>query len=65
METLITISLFFIFSLIIVFPILLLTILKKFKTKQALVIYSLMSIFVLGSLIFLLLGGQIDRICFY
>jgi len=50
METLITISNFLILGLIIIIPILILVILKRLKTKRTLIIYSLISLFVLGVL---------------
>ena len=50
METLITISNFLILGLIIITPILILVILKRLKTKRTLIIYSLISLFVLGVL---------------
>jgi hypothetical protein len=51
METRITISSFFILGLIIIAPILILIILKRLKTKRILIIYSLISLFILGILI--------------
>jgi hypothetical protein len=51
METLITISNFLILGLIIFSPILILIILKKLKIKRTLIIYSLISLLVLGALI--------------
>jgi glucan phosphoethanolaminetransferase (alkaline phosphatase superfamily) len=50
METLIIISNFLILGLIIIAPILILIILKRRKTKRTLIIYSLISLFVLGVL---------------
>lgn len=49
-ETLITIINFLTLGLLITFPILLLIILKRVKTKWTLIIYSLISFFVLGVL---------------
>lgn len=51
METLIIISNFLIFGLIIIIPILLLIILKRYRTKRILIKYLLISLFVLGLLI--------------
>lgn len=51
METLITISNFLILGLIIISPILILYILKRLKTKRTVIIYSLISLSVLGVLI--------------
>jgi len=48
METLITISNFLILGFIVFAPILILIILKKLKTKWTLIIYSLISLFILG-----------------
>jgi 4-amino-4-deoxy-L-arabinose transferase-like glycosyltransferase len=53
METLITISNFLIFGLIIISPVVLLIILKRKKTKHPLIMYSLISLLVLGLLILL------------
>lgn len=53
METLITISNFLILGLIIFSPILILVILKKLKIKRTLIIYSLISLLVLGALIWI------------
>ena len=51
METFITISNFLIFGLIIITPILILIILKRLKTKQTLIVYFLINLFVPGVLI--------------
>lgn len=53
METLITISNFLFLGLIIFSPILILIILKKLKIKRTLIIYSLISLLVLGALIWI------------
>ena len=53
MEILITISNFLILGLIIISPILLLIILKRLKTKRTLIIYSLISLFILGVLMWI------------
>lgn len=50
MEILITTSFFLILGLMIVFPIILLIILKKFRTKRIFIIYALVSLFILGLL---------------
>lgn len=53
METLISITNYLIFGLIIISPILILIILKRLKTKRTLIMYSLISLFALGILIFI------------
>jgi 4-amino-4-deoxy-L-arabinose transferase-like glycosyltransferase len=50
METIMDILNFLILGLIIIFPILIIIILKRLKTKRVLIIYSVMGLFILGAL---------------